>query len=424
MLKSKFMKLRYTLIFFVAFIFTGFAVFNSISQFKEAKRSADDILNSTAYFIGITLDQALNRTGIDADLFLDVVKTQPWEEIAFIALYDKTGAILLHSSKRLIGQTADDPNIAKSIEESKPVSSYLELTTGETVYLMDIPIHLHSLSPSIYLLRIALHTYPAEEAIRHAKIHAITAVIVIGFLWILSFAFYRYTKRIDELQRKEIEKKHFTMLGEMAAVLAHEIRSPLSAIKGFAQLINEKKEKDISVKEGLGVIIDESQRLESLTEDLLTYSRTGKLKTEQFSLTEVMEEAERLFTAGSGSVTIQKSIRLQNDMIFSDREKLRHILINILQNAVDSIEGDGMVEVNAYEKDDIIYISVKDTGKGMDKEALKNAMNPFFTTKASGTGLGLAIVYNFAGTINGTVNIESEENKGTTVLVSFERHLK
>jgi two-component system sensor histidine kinase HydH len=245
-----------------------------------------------------------------------------------------------------------------------------------------------------------------------------------GFLWVLAFAYYRYAKKVDELQRKEIEKKHFTMLGEMAAVLSHEIRSPLSAIKGFAQFIQEKKEKDGSVEEGLGVIIDESQRLESLTEDLLTYSRTGDLNVEQFSLAEVIGEVEILFIAGSGTVTIHKDIRLQNDMIMSDREKIRHILINILQNAVDALEENGLIQLNAHEKNDIIYISVKDTGKGMDKESLKNAMTPFFTTKASGTGLGLAIVYNFARAIHGSVRIESEENKGTSVLLSFERIFK
>jgi len=132
----------------------------------------------------------------------------------------------------LLGQKTDDPDILKSIKESKPRTSYLTLSTSETVYGMDI----HSLSPSIHLLRIALHTYPAEEAVRHAKIHAMTAVIVMGFLWVLAFAYYRYAKRIDMLQRKEIEKKHFTMLGEMAAVLSHEIRSSLSAIKGLHSL--------------------------------------------------------------------------------------------------------------------------------------------------------------------------------------------
>ncbi len=423
MLVLKFMKPRYALIYLFALIFTAFAVFNSVAQYNAAKRSSADILNSTAYFIGITLDQALKRTGLDEELFLDIVKIQPWEEIAFIALYNKDGKILLHSSKRLVGETVDDPDIAKSLENAGPVSSYTDLETGEMVYIMDIPVHIHSLSPSIHLLRIALHKYSAENALRHAKIHAITAVIVMGFLWMLAFAYYRYSKRIDEFQRKEVEKKHFTMLGEMAAVLAHEIRSPLSAIKGFAQFINEKN-RDMSNEEGLRVIIDESQRLESLTDDLLTYSHTGKVNTEQFSLTELMQEVERLFTAGSGSVTIRKSIRLQNEMILSDKEKIRHILINILQNAVDSIERDGLVEINAYEKDDIIYISVKDSGKGMDKEALKNAMNPFFTTKARGTGLGLAIVYNFARAIHGSVHIESEENTGTMVLLSFERILK
>ncbi len=418
------MKLRYSLIFLFTLLFTVFAVFNSIAQYQTAKRSSEDILRSTAYFTGITIDQALNRTGMDEELLADIVKTQPWEKIAFIALYDTNGKIVLHSSKRLIGQKTNDPDTITSIEESNPSSSYLNLSTGETVYGMDIPVDIHSLSPSIHLLRIALHTYPAEEAVRHAKIHAMTAVIVMGFLWLLAFAYYRYAKRIDMLQRREIEKKHFTMLGEMAAVLSHEIRSPLSAIKGFAQFIKEKKEKDMSVEEGLGVIIDESQRLESLTEDLLTYSRTGDLKIEQFSLTEVMGEVERLFTAESGSVSMQKSIKLENDIILSDREKIRHILINILQNAVDSIETNGLIQINAYEKSGIIYLSVKDTGKGMDKEALKNAMNPFFTTKASGTGLGLAIVYNFARAINGSISIKSVENKGTTVLLSFERILK
>lgn len=417
------MKRKYSLIFIVIFIFSLFAVFNSISQYQSAKRSSEKILKSTAYFTGITINQALNRTGIDEELFADIVKTQPWEEISYIALYDTNGKILIHSSRRLIGQKTDDPDTIISIEESKPRSFYLNLSTGETVYGMDIPVDIHSLSPSMHLLRIALHTYPAEETVRHAKFHAMMAVIVMGFLWVLAFAYFRYAKRIDVLQKKEIEKKHFTMLGEMAAVLAHEIRSPLSAIKGFAQFINEKKDKDISVEEGLGVIIDESQRLERLTEDLLTYSRTGKVNIEQFSLTQVMQEVVRLFTAGSESVTIQKSIRLQNDMIISDREKIRHILINILQNAVDSMEADRMVEVNAYEKDDIIYINVEDSGKGMDKEAVKNAMNPFFTTKASGTGLGLAIVYNFVRAINGSVRIESEENKGTTVNLSFKRIL-
>jgi two-component system sensor histidine kinase HydH len=418
------MKLKYTLIFLFALIFTGFAVVNSISQYKTAKRSSEVLLNSTAYFIGITLDQAINRIGLDVELFLDVIKNQPWEEISFIALYDEHGEILLHSSKRLIGQKDDDLGIAKSIEESKPRSSYLQLTSGETVYLMDIPIHIHSISSSIYLLRIALHPYPAEEALRHAKIHATTAVIVISFLWILAFAYYRYSIRIDELQKKEIEKKHFTMLGEMAAVLAHEIRSPLSAIKGFAQLINEKKEKDMSLNEGLEVIIDESQRLERLTEDLLIYSRTGKVSRDHFSLTELIREAERLFTIDSRAVKIQKSIELHNDMIYSDREKLRHILINILQNSFDSIEGEGLIEITVYEKDDIINIVIKDTGRGMDEESAKNALTPFFTTKTKGTGLGLAIVDNFARAINGTIRIESRENKGTTVFFSFKGRSK
>ena len=172
---------------------------------------------------------------------------------------------------RLIGKALDSSEPLATVKDDRPSAGYQEMKTGETVYVMDMPVLVNTLSPSRFLLRIALHTFHTQAALRHAQIHSLTAAGVVSFLWILALAYLRYAKRIDDLQRKEMEKKHFTILGEMAAVLAHEIRSPLSAIKGFAQYILEKTEGNSRAEEDLDVIISESQKLEHLTEDLLLY---------------------------------------------------------------------------------------------------------------------------------------------------------
>ncbi len=422
MLKSGLIKYKNLFIFFFAFTITIFILFNSFTTFEMAKRSSRDLLDSTAYFIGITLDQALNRSGIDEDLFLDLIKAQAWEEIAYIALYNSDGKILLHSSKRLIGESDDNMKFLEPVRKSSSESSYIQLKTGETVYVMDMVVHIHAYSPSIHLLRIALHTHPSQKIITNAKVHTLTALAVIGFLWVMAFAFFRYSKRLDTLNKTQMEKKHLATLGEMSAVLAHEIRSPLSAIKGFAQYMNEKKEDGPS-SEGLGVIIEESQRLEQLTEELLVYARMGESVDGEFSISRLIEEAEGFLSFGEKSITIEKGLSA-DDNIYTDRGKLRQVLINVMQNAVDSIGVEGKIKVTTEVDHKSLLISIRDTGEGMDEKTMQNVLNPFFTTKSRGTGLGLAIVSNLLNSLNGSLNIESVPQKGTEVKMKIKRALR
>ena len=410
-------------IFLFVFIITVFVFVNSIKTYEMAKQSSRQLLDSSAYFIGITLDQALNRTGIDEDLFLDLIKAQAWEEIAYIALYDGEGKILLHSSKRLIGEI-DNKKLLESIKGSSPESSYIQLQTGETVYVMDMVVHIHAYSPSIHLLRIALHTYPSQKVITHAKMHAFTAFAVTGFLWLMAFAFFRYTKKIDTLTKEQMEKKHLASLGEMSAVLAHEIRSPLSAIKGFAQYMKEKKEAGPSSSEGLDVIVKESQRLEQLTDELLVYARTGENVAEEFSVATLLEEVEGLLERDGKSIAVEKNLSSEADKIYTDRGKLRQVLINLMQNAFDSIETEGLVRVTSEIDHSLLSIAIRDNGEGMDEKTIQNALNPFFTTKVKGTGLGLAIVNNILNALHGSLAIESIPHEGTLVTVKVQRELR
>ncbi len=414
---------KYIAIILIAAGITVFVFLQNISTYRLAKEASESVLRNTSYFIGITLYQSLNRTGIDEELFLDIIKNQQWEEIAFIALYNSNGRILLHSSKRMINKIATDPNIKKHIIKETPSYYYKELATGETVYILDMPVGIHRLNPETYLLRVALHTYPASAPIRYSKVHALTASVFVLFLWALTVLFIIYSRRVEALQRREYEKRNLLRIGEMAAVLAHQIRSPLSAIKGFAQYIQEKPPEDETIKEGISVIVSESKRLEHLTEELLLYAKSREIRTDSFYLDALIEEVLMLFEGNDKGITFRTSLAA-NDLIVTDREKLRHILINIIQNAIEASEPDGVITIETNQPRGMIEIRITDQGVGMDEETLKRTLEPFFTTKPKGTGLGLSIVDDLTRALGGRLKIQSSPGKGTTVTITISGRLK
>ncbi|MEO5357720.1 MAG: ATP-binding protein [Nitrospirae bacterium YQR-1] len=401
---------RFVVIAAVVF-FTALSAFSAVSTYEIAKRSSEESLKSTAYFIGITLDQALNRTGIDDRLISEIMKKQPWENIAYITLYDSNKKIVLHSNPKMTGQTTTEQFI-----EGVPKSAYVTLKTGELVYVMNIPVHIHSLKPMV--LSIALHTYPAMEAVRNARLHQLVLLIIVMAMWALAFAFSYYLKKTEEMEKRAFAKERFAALGEMAAVLAHEIRTPLSSIKGFAQYLSEKLNGDDRATEGLSVIVNESRRLEALTNDLLVYAKPSELKIQPLSLPELIEEAVAAVNPGD-NITVERNITIANDTINGDREKLKQILINIISNAADSIENCGKIYIIVGETKKMITLTIKDTGKGMDTAVLRNAKRPFFTTKVKGTGLGLPIVDNLVNAMGATLAIESKVALGTSVTLTL-----
>jgi len=411
--------MKYAITIMIVLFFTVAGILDFMSTNRIAEQGAKMILNTTAYFIGITLNQALIRTGIDEELFLDLLKKQNVENIAFIALYDSSGVTLLHSSQRMIGTKVKQLQFKEVLDKKKPLSSYLKLRTGEEVYALDIPIHMPALSESMHILRIVLHTYHADQIVRRAKIHNTIGLIILSALWLISFALLYYVKQVEQLQEYQMQKKHLARLGEMSAVLAHEIRNPLASIKGFAQYMKEKSKNNPDLEEGLGAIVTESTRLEGLTTDLLNYARIGELKKQRFSLTELLSETEKIIT--SNRISISKQLFLKNDMLYTDKGKLLQILVNLLHNAKDATleKGNGLIELTAHEKKGLVSITIEDTGVGMEKETLQKAREPFFTTKVRGTGLGLAIVDSLVHVLKGELVIHSEIGKGTIVTVTI-----
>ena len=140
---------------------------------------------------------------------------------------------LLHSNENLVGRKIDSPDIRKSADEEKPIFEHVTLGTGEDVFVLNYPIHARD---SVRVLRLALHPYPAQDIIRQARLQTISIGIVVIAIWVMGFFFIRAVKRSETLSTMMAKRERFAVVGEMAAVLAHEIRNPLGSIKGFCAI--------------------------------------------------------------------------------------------------------------------------------------------------------------------------------------------
>jgi two-component system sensor histidine kinase HydH len=402
---------------FLTSIGTYFAYTNSV-------QAVDDSLKLQSLGIAISLEPSLSKLNPDKNIFRDIVTEGTWEGIAFLALYDEKGITLLHSNENLINKKTDDEFLKKALSGEEAVYDYKTLGTGERIFTLNFPFQVNN---ETRVLRVGLHTYPFENIARQARFQGISAFVVILILWIMGYFFIRAIKQTEALHSAIEEKNRLAMLGEMSSVLAHEIRNPLGSIKGFAQLImeQEKNKKTYGeTNEHLNIIIAESKRLEALTDELLLYSRISDYKPEEFELGNLIDESIKNISANLNSGHVDFKVTAPEKLhLKTDYNKLKQILINIMQNSVESLAEKGFVEVIAEDRNKYAEISVRDNGCGMDKETLSNAFKPFFTTKTRGTGLGLAIVERLVKSLEGQIELKSEPKKGTDFKIIIPKQL-
>ncbi|MCL4536024.1 MAG: ATP-binding protein [Nitrospirae bacterium] len=239
---------------------------------------------------------------------------------------------------------------------------------------------------------------------------------MITILWVVGYFFIRASRHSDELRMKMAERERLAVIGEMASVLAHEIRNPLGSIKGFAQYLKEQNtDNRTQSTDSLDIIVSESKRLEELTEDLLMYARPIEVGLQEFDIGELVNEIVTAINKSEGNAKrIDMKVFVPSELnIKSDRDKLKQVMMNIIHNSMDAVDSDGIIEIKAENINNKVTMTIKDNGCGMNKETRDNAFKPFFTTKTKGTGLGLAIVDKLTKSIGGEIKMESEPQKGT-----------
>jgi signal transduction histidine kinase len=220
-------------------------------------------------------------------------------------------------------------------------------------------------------------------------------------------------------ERRAVEhNEQLAAVGELAASIAHEVRNPLAGMKGALQVLRG----DLEVKPSNAEIVDELlaqiDRLERLVRDLLTYARPSALSRQPFDLHELLDRLLRGYKEATeaAGITVRRSYGPGTSRIEADLQQLEQVFHNLIQNAVQAMEGGGVLTVSTTLRRAArtIEITFGDTGKGIVPTDLVRVFQPFYTTKHRGSGLGLPIVKKIVEAHGGTVEMSSEPGAGTT----------
>lgn len=219
-------------------------------------------------------------------------------------------------------------------------------------------------------------------------------------------------REIETLREQVRRKDRLAALGEMAATVAHEIRNPLGGIRGFATLLQRDIPEDDPRARLVEKIITGTKNLDRVVNELLEYTRPVELELQTVRCAEVVDAALGDLHYAGGPVRLIN--RVPDDLIaFADPGKLRQTLLNILLNAVQSIDGEGEVVVTGENDGDTVVLAVRDTGCGIPEDRLGRLFSPFYTTKEKGTGLGLAVAAKIIESHGGALEVTSAVGAGS-----------
>ncbi|MBN2124815.1 MAG: PAS domain-containing protein [Deltaproteobacteria bacterium] len=236
-----------------------------------------------------------------------------------------------------------------------------------------------------------------------------------------SVILFRDLTEVRDLKREIERSRRLASLGRLAAGVAHEIRNPLSSIKGFATYFRERYRENPEDRKTADIMIQEVDRLNRVISQLLEFARPMELVKRPLSVQTVIQHALRMVEGQARDEGVEIQTHLPPDAVevSADADKLQQVFLNLYLNAIQAMEGGGELSVDLSGETDSgrIRIRIRDTGSGIVKEDLVHVFDPYFTTKQSGTGLGLAIVHRIIEAHNGEIRIESEPGEGTEVTI-------
>ncbi|MGB9592180.1 MAG: sensor histidine kinase, partial [Candidatus Kryptoniota bacterium] len=231
----------------------------------------------------------------------------------------------------------------------------------------------------------------------------------------------RLSKMLDDFTATLEKEKRLASIGELSASIAHDLRSPIAAIRlSLGDLENLSKDSTESQKtiENAKAAIG---RIERLINDILWYSRADLLKKSKVNLAHSLMDTVSMFTdeAKRRSVKIELNCD-ESIMLDADATRLNEIFTNVLSNALEAVrDNEGKISITAKRVNDKSLIEFADNGRGISNEIMSKIFVPFFTTKQGGTGLGLPIVKRLVNAHGGEISVHSIEGKGTTVAITL-----
>lgn len=233
-------------------------------------------------------------------------------------------------------------------------------------------------------------------------------------------------EEIEHLHRTQMSRaEHFATLGELATGLAHEIRNPLAGIAGVIEIVGRDLPATSPAKAVVKDVREEIAQINRILTDLLGTARPRASEMRSSDLNTTVEHAVMLVRQQvmSKPIKIEFAPSAEPMEVDHDSDQMHQVLLNLLLNAVQAIEGPGQVRVGVLAKseDEDATVTVSDTGRGIPAENLPNIFRPFYTTKGNGTGLGLSLARRIVEEHHGRIEVESS-GKGTTFSVTLPLH--
>jgi len=266
-------------------------------------------------------------------------------------------------------------------------------------------------------------------------------IIVFGCLAIILTTFFvmriifkhleEAEKGISELNEQLIQSDKMAALGKMATGIAHEINNPLAIIgekAGWMQDLLDEEEFQESenfkeYEQSVNKIEEHVERARKITHNMLGFARKMEHRLDDVDINNVLNQTIELLQshAQTNNIEISKDFQSELPIIASDQSQLQQVFLNLINNAIDAVEKDGLIEVKTRKKDSQIVVTIKDNGPGIAEEHLKKVFDPFFTTKETGKGigLGLSVSYTITKKLGGTIKVDSKISEGAVFSVKL-----
>lgn len=260
---------------------------------------------------------------------------------------------------------------------------------------------------------------------------ALVVLITLLSMWLLYDDQNRHLAGLMAMERQLQKAERLSSLGQLAAGVAHEIRNPLNAISMASQRLKREFAPQDAPSRGefealSGVIRDEIRRLNAIIEEFLTFSKSRRLELRDCPLKEVLQKITTLLSAEAASrgISLKADLGQEEIVIPMDMDKLQQAFLNLMKNAMESMETEGTVTVSLQRPHPgWVSVRIADTGCGMTAAEVERIFNPEYTTKEKGLGLGLPLSHEIILGHGGRINVESAKGRGTTfeVLLPTER---
>lgn len=424
-------------IFGIAILLAAALVVFAFVNYRNAQKMMYHYLENEAVSIAFSYEAALRTSEGDTDHYMESLLQDfnKMEHIAYMSVINRDFKVIADFDRRRVGKVTKEAAVREVLAREK-INSRLTKADGKKVLEINVPLHLGKLDrklalkdtdpgkPRFHVLKIRIYTGHGDFLVQPAVIQFVLVAVMLVVAALLGIYQYRTLKDYFRLQEAGKQQEKLAAVGLVAAGVAHEIKNPLGAVKGFVQLLAENEATEEEKEVYFGAILKETGRLERFLGQLLDFTRARPLNKTSFDPAELAGEVVNLLReeAAAKGVIIKEGYAAPKLQLRADRDQLKQVLVNLALNGIQAMPAGGEMFLSVFADDKHVHIRVADSGMGLPAGDEEKIFQPFYTTKNKGVGLGLTLSKQIIEAHGGTIEVQNRSGGGSefTVIIPGE----